>query len=79
MDDLKRHNMFVVGASVCATIVILDAARAWLPDWSDDVKIALAAGGVALFLMGKRLRERKAPVALGSIAPADNLGAANDE
>lgn len=79
MDDLKRHNMFIIGASVCATIVILDAAKAWLPRWSDDVKIAIAVVGVALFLWGKRLREREAPGSLLRIVPPDKPDLANDD
>lgn len=62
MNDLKRHNMFIVGASISAAIVILDIAEAWAPRWSDDVKIVLAVVGVSLIFMGKRLRQPTAPI-----------------
>jgi hypothetical protein len=54
MNELWRHNMFVVGASVSATIIILNTVEAWAPSSRVYAELLLGIGGVILFFIGKR-------------------------
>jgi hypothetical protein len=55
VDDRQRSNLFLVGASVASTIIVLDVVHAWAPIWRTDVEIALAVIAVATILTAKKL------------------------
>ena len=55
MDDRQRDNLFLVGASVASTIIVLDVVHALAPLWRTDVEVVLGVIAVAAILIAKKL------------------------
>ena len=72
MDGMKRHNLFVAGAAICATIVFLDIVQAYAVSWSEDAKIAVGVVGLVLLFAGKALRIPEAGIDPNEKPRADN-------
>jgi len=55
VDDRQRNNLFLVGASVASTIIVLDVVQALAPLWRTDVEVVLGVIAVAAVLVAKKL------------------------
>jgi len=55
VNDQQRNSLFIVGASVASTIIVLDVVQAFAPLWRTDVEVVLGVIAVAAILVAKKL------------------------
>ena len=54
MNDRQRHGVFVAGAAVATTVIVLDIVQAVIPQWRTDFELIFAVIAVAAIFISKR-------------------------